>query len=66
MAVNLDATIPVDDRGAGIVPAIGRAVSHGPAALGVHAVLGLLLVVGSLAAAVRGVASRSQALAIPP
>ena len=64
-AVNLDATIPVGDRGAGIVPAIGRAVSHGPAALAVHAVLGLLLVVGSLAAAVRGIASRSPALAIP-
>ena len=30
-----------------------------------HAVLGLLLVVGSLAAAVRGIASRSPALAIP-
>ncbi len=65
MAVNLDATIPADDRGAGIVPAIGRAVSQGPAALGVHAVLGLLLVVGSLAAAGRGIASRSPVLAIP-
>jgi hypothetical protein len=65
MAVNLDGTIPAADHGAGIVPAIGRAVSHGPAALAVHAVLGLLLVVGSLAAAVRGIASRSPALAIP-
>ncbi len=65
MAVNLDGTIPAADRGAGIVPAIGRAVSHGPAALAVHGVLGLLLVVGSLAAAVRGIASRSPALAIP-
>jgi hypothetical protein len=65
MAVNLNATIPAADRGAGIIPAIGRAVSDGPAALAVHAVLGLLLVVGSLAAAVRGVTSRSPALAIP-
>jgi hypothetical protein len=65
MALNLDASIPAADRGAGIVPAIGRAVSQGPAALGVHAILGLLLVVGSLAAAVAGVTSRSPALAIP-
>ena len=65
MVVNLDATIPAADRGAGIAPAIGRAVSHGPAALAVHAVLGLLLVVGSLAAAVRAIASRSTVLAIP-
>ncbi len=65
MVVNLDATIPASDTGAGVALAIGRAVSHGPAALGVHAVLGLLLVVGSLAAAIRGVASRSPLIAIP-
>ncbi len=65
MAVNLDATIPATDRGSGIVPAIARAVSHGPASLAVHAVLGLVIVVGSLAAAIRGISSRSPVLAVP-
>src|SRR5260370_42703620 len=61
MAVNLDAAIPATDRGAGIVPAIARAVSHGPASLAVHAVLGLVIVVGPPAAAVLGTSALSAA-----
>jgi hypothetical protein len=58
MIVNLYATIPAADRGAGFTAAIGRAVSHGPAALATHAVVGLLLIIMALAVAVRAVVAR--------
>ena len=45
MGVNLYVTVPAADRGSGIGQAIGRAIMHGPAALALHAVIGLLLVV---------------------
>ena len=56
--VNLYVTVPAADHGAGIGQAIGRAVTNGPVALAVHAVLGVLLVVAALALTVRSIAAR--------
>jgi hypothetical protein len=52
--VNLYVAIPAADRGSGI----GKAVSDGPAALGVHAVLGLLLILAALGLLVQAVIAR--------
>jgi hypothetical protein len=62
-AVNLYVTVPAADRGSGVLGAIGRALSNGPAALGVHAGLGLLLVLTAIALVVRSILAR-QAPAI--
>jgi hypothetical protein len=58
IGVNLFLSIPPGDRGAGIGSAIGKAISNGPAALTIHASLGLLLIVGTLALAARTIAAR--------
>ena len=60
--VNLYVTVPARDHGGGIVAAIGRALANGPVALGIHAGLGLLLVLGSISLVVRSVLSRNRAL----
>lgn len=64
MWVNLYATIPAGDQGGGEFAAIGRALSHGPAGLAVHAGLGLLLLIGSVAPVVRAVADRRPAFIV--
>ena len=61
--MNLYVSVPAGDHGAGIGTAIGKAISHGPAALAVHATLGLLLIVGALALAIRTIAARRWPLA---
>lgn len=53
--VNLYVTVPASDHGGGLLAAIGRALANGPAALAVHAGLGLLLLLGSIALVVRAV-----------
>lgn len=60
--VNLYVTVPARDHGGGLATAIGRALANGPVALGIHAGLGLLLVLGSISLVVRSVLSRSRAL----
>ncbi len=60
--VNLYVTVPARDQGGGFLPAIGRALANGPVALGIHAGLGLLLVLGSISLIVRSVLSRNRAL----
>lgn len=62
--VNLYAQIPAGDRGKGVFAAFGAAVSHGPVALAVHAVLGTLLLVTALAFIVRAVLARKAAAAV--
>ena len=57
--VNLYVTVPGRDHGGGALAAIGRALASGPAALAVHAGLGLLLLAGSIALVVRAVAGRA-------
>jgi hypothetical protein len=60
--VNLYVTVPARDQGGGFLTAIGRSLANGPVALGIHAGLGLLLVLGSISLVVRSVLSRNGAL----
>jgi hypothetical protein len=62
--VNLYVTVPARDQGGGFLSAIGRALANGPVALGIHAGLGLLLVLGSISWVVRSVLSRNRALIV--
>ncbi len=55
MWVNLGITLPASDRGANVATAIGRAIVNGPIGLTLHALLGLFLVAGAVAALVRAV-----------
>jgi hypothetical protein len=64
MWVNLYVTVPARDHGGGFLAAIGRALANGPVALGIHAGLGLLLVLGSISLVVRSVLSRNRALIV--
>jgi hypothetical protein len=61
MVVNLYATIPARDKGSGIVGAIGRALTNGPASLASHAGLGLLIVLVGVALVVRSIVARHTA-----
>jgi hypothetical protein len=47
LGVNVYATIPARDQGAGLAMA-GRAIADGPAGLAIHAVFGVLLFVTSV------------------
>ena len=62
--VNLYVTVPARDQGSGFLTAIGRALANGPVALGIHAGLGLLLVLGSISLVVRSVLSHNRALIV--
>lgn len=57
LVVNLYVTVPARDQGGGVLAAAGRALASGPASLAVHAGLGLLLLLGSIALVVRAVAA---------
>jgi len=61
IVVNLYATIPAKDKGSGIVGAIGRALTNGPASLATHAGLGLLIVLAAIALVVRSIVTRHTA-----
>jgi phosphoglycerol transferase MdoB-like AlkP superfamily enzyme len=61
VVVNLYATIPAADKGSGIVGALGRALTNGPASLAVHAGLGLLIVLAAIALVVRSILARHTA-----
>jgi hypothetical protein len=56
--VNLYVTVPAADRGSGFFGALGKALSHGPAALAAHAGLGLLLVLTAIALVARAIQAR--------
>jgi len=62
MVVNLYVTVPARDQGGGTLTAIGRALSGGPAALAIHAGLGLLILLGTITLVVRSVLSRRRPL----
>lgn len=62
--VNLYVSVPAADQGAGFATAIGRALANGPAALAVHAALGLLLVVTGISALVRAILARHRAVIV--
>ena len=57
--LNLYGTVPARDQGGGLLAAVGRALADGPAALAVHAGLGLVLLLGSIVLVVRAAADRS-------
>lgn len=48
VGVNLYVTVPRSDQGAGLAPALGRALTHSPAVLALHAALGLVLLGGAI------------------
>jgi hypothetical protein len=60
MYVNLYVTIPGADHGKGI----GAAISNGPAALSVHAVLGILLILSAIGLLVQAVIARHWAVLV--
>ncbi|MGH9103926.1 MAG: hypothetical protein ACRDYD_13240 [Acidimicrobiales bacterium] len=60
MWVNLYARLPASDHGAGIPAGLANAVTDGPVGLGVHAILGLALVVTALSVTVRAVLVRRR------
>ena len=62
MVVNLYVTLPARDQGGGILTAVGRALANGPAAVAIHAGLGLLLIVGSINLVVRSAQARHRPL----
>ncbi|HLI36534.1 MAG TPA: hypothetical protein VKV80_04240 [Streptosporangiaceae bacterium] len=58
--VNLYVTVPGADHGQGI----GKAISDGPAALSVHAVLGILLILSAIGVLVQAVIARHWAVLV--
>jgi hypothetical protein len=54
MYTNIYVTVPTADKGGGF----GKAISNGPAALSVHAVLGLLLILAAIGLLVQAVLAR--------
>jgi hypothetical protein len=61
-AVNLYVTVPAADKGSGVLTAVGRALTKGPAALAVHAGLGLLLILAAAGLVVRALQARHTAV----
>lgn len=60
MWVNLYVTVPKRDQGAGVLAAVGRSLSSGPAALALHAGIGLVIVIGSVALVARAIQARHR------
>lgn len=58
IGVNLYVELPGGDQGAGVFAAIGRALSDGPAAVAVHAAVGLLLIAAAIGLVVQAVICR--------
>ncbi len=63
MIVNLYVSVPARDQEGGVLAAVGRSLSGGPAALTVHAALGLLLIVGAVNLVVRAAVLRLRLVA---
>ncbi len=64
IVVNLGVTIPAADSGAGIGPAVGRAISSGPPSLAIHAVLGLALIAAAVFLVVRAALAGDRAVVV--
>lgn len=61
MYTNLYATVPAADHGHGL----GAVISHGPASLSVHAVLGMLLILAAVGLVVQAALARSWVVLVP-
>ncbi|SRR5216683_1014245 len=64
MGVNIYVKVPSVDKGSGIGRAFGKSISNGPAALSIHAALGLLLIAGAIFIVVRAVQAGHGALIV--
>lgn len=62
IVVNLYGTVPKADKGSGLLTAIGRAVTNGPAGLAIHAAFGLLILLAAVALLVRAILARLRAV----
>ena len=60
MGVNLYARVPAADRGAGVIAALGRALTSQPVVLAAHTALGLLMLVAGISVLVRAVRARHR------
>lgn len=58
IVVNLYTNIPASDQGKSMFAAFGAAVTTGPVALSVHAILGTLILITAIAAVVRAAQTR--------
>jgi hypothetical protein len=58
ISVNLFAKLPGSDHGKSVLPAFGSAVTGGPVLLALHALLGIFLLAGGIAALVRAIRIR--------
>src|SRR5262249_16239417 len=63
MIGNLYVSVPARDHGGGVLPAVGRALANGPAALTAHAALGLLLILGAVSLVIRAAVLRRRLVA---
>jgi hypothetical protein len=64
VAVNVYVTVPKRDHGGGTMAAFGRAVSNGPAALAVHTVFGVLLLLGTVNLVIRAFQTGNRLVAV--
>jgi hypothetical protein len=62
VGVNLYSNLPASDHGKGLLTAFGAAVTGGPVALTLHALLGTLLLITGIAAVVRATLARRTLL----
>jgi hypothetical protein len=60
MGVNLYAEVPRTDQGSGPAIALGRALSHSPAVLAIHAALGVLLLIAAFSVLSRAILARNR------
>lgn len=58
MGVNLFTTLPANGAGKSLFVAFGKAVTYGPLALTIHALLGTVIVISGITAVVRAVTLR--------
>lgn len=64
IGVNLFVNVPDADHNSGMGAAFGKAMSNGPAALAVHAGVGLLLIVNAVVVLVQALTSRLRLAAV--
>ena len=64
ISVNLYAHLPKKDAGANVGAAFGKAIANGPVGLAIHAILGVLLVVGSIGVVATGVRLKNRVVEI--
>ncbi|HET9169231.1 MAG TPA: hypothetical protein VFN97_07330 [Actinospica sp.] len=64
MGVNLFVNVPDADQGKGTGSAVGKALSNGPAALSVHAGIGLLLILNVISVLVYAIRTRMTSMIV--